>query len=175
MHKIHSHLKWKTSWLLVVVLGVVLASLGGAEGRKSRILEESSSSSSYDLEYSAISCRAHSASITDFGGVGDGKTLNTKAFQEAVNQLSNYASDGGSQLVLLVSGSLVASILPSHFTLFLQKDAVLLASQGINDWAVIDPLPSSMVMGGMHQVEGTSVFYLALTSLMLSSQVRMGQ
>ncbi|KAJ8540051.1 hypothetical protein K7X08_026440 [Anisodus acutangulus] len=134
----------KTNWLLVLVLGVVLISLRGAEGRKSRILDESSSSSSsYDLEYSAISCRTHSASITDFGGVGDGKTLNTKAFQEAVNQLSQYASDGGPQLIVPAGQWLTGSFnLTSHFTLFLQKDAVLLASQEINEWAVIDPLPS---------------------------------
>lgn len=118
----------KTSWLLVVVLGMVVISLlGGAEGRKSRILDESSY---YDLEYSAISCRAHSASITDFGGVGDGKTLNTKAFQEAVNRLSQYASDGGAQLIVPAGQWLTGSFnLTSHFTLFLHKDAILLASQ----------------------------------------------
>ncbi|KAM3344622.1 putative polygalacturonase isoform X1 [Capsicum galapagoense] len=133
----------KTIWLLVAILGLVLLSLGRVEGRKSRILDESSSTSSYDLEYSAISCRAHSASITDFGGVGDGKTLNTKAFQQAVNQLSQYASDGGSQLLVPAGQWLTGSFnLTSHFTLFLHKDAVLLASQEINEWAVIDPLPS---------------------------------
>ncbi|MED6113875.1 hypothetical protein PIB30_074925 [Stylosanthes scabra] len=53
-----------------------------------------------NLEYPAISCRKHSASLTDFGGVGDGKTSNTKAFQYAIGNLSHYGSDGGSLLVL---------------------------------------------------------------------------
>lgn len=116
----------KTDWLLVVLLGLVLLSLEGAEGRKERIL----GGSSHELAYSAINCRKHSASIKDFGGVGDGKTLNTKAFQKAVNQLSKYASDGGAQLVIPAGHWLTGSFnLTSHFTLFLHKDAVLLASQ----------------------------------------------
>jgi len=32
------------------------------------------------IEYQAINCRKHSAVLTDFGGVDDGKTSNTKAF-----------------------------------------------------------------------------------------------
>lgn len=116
----------KTDWLLLVLMGLVFSSIERAEGRKTRILE----GSSYELAYSAINCRKHSASIKDFGGVGDGKTLNTKAFQEAVNQLSQYASDGGSQLIVPAGQWLTGSFnLTSHFTLFLQKDAVLLASQ----------------------------------------------
>ncbi|KAL6982077.1 hypothetical protein U1Q18_023693, partial [Sarracenia purpurea var. burkii] len=95
-------------------------------------------------EYSAISCRAHSASITEYGGVGDGATLNTKAFQDAVNQLSRqYGSNGGAQLVVPAGRWLTGSFnLTNHFTLYLHRDAVLLASQDINEWPIIDPLPS---------------------------------
>ncbi|KAI8024828.1 putative polygalacturonase [Camellia lanceoleosa] len=123
-------------WVLVVLFGVF--SLGRrVESRKARILDSSS------FEYSAISCRAHSASITDYGGVGDGETSNTKAFQKAVNELSQYGSDGGSQLFVPAGKWLTGSFnLTSHFTLFLHKDAFLLASQDINEWSVIDPLPS---------------------------------
>ncbi|CAN4111545.1 unnamed protein product [Withania somnifera] len=118
----------KTDWLLEVT-----------EGRKERILE----GSSYELAYSAMDCRRHSASIKDFGGVVDGKTLNTKAFQKAVTQLRKYASDGGAQLVIPAGHWLTGSFnLTSHFTLFLHKDAVLFASQQINQWPAIDPLPS---------------------------------
>ncbi|XP_052192109.1 probable polygalacturonase isoform X2 [Diospyros lotus] len=121
--------------MLWTVLGVICFLGRAAECRRGRISDS--------FEYSAISCRAHTASITDFGGVGDGQTLNTKAFQEAVHQLSQYGPDGGAQLFVPAGRWLTGSFnLTSHFTLFLHKDAVLLASQDITDWPVIDPLPS---------------------------------
>ncbi|KAK4397192.1 putative polygalacturonase [Sesamum angolense] len=121
--------------VVVVAAAVVMVLMSGGECRKG--------SGRVSFEYSAISCRAHSASITDFGGVGDGKTLNTKAFQEAVQQLSRFASDGGAQLFVPAGKWLTAAFnLTSHFTLYLHKDAVLLASQDIKSWAVVDPLPS---------------------------------
>lgn len=114
----------KTIWALILVL--VVLNLRGVEcsrhGKRRRIQES--------FEYSAISCRAHSASITDFGGVGDGKTLNTEAFRDAISQLSQYGSDGGAQLFVPPGQWLTGSFnLTSHFTLYLHKDAVLLASQ----------------------------------------------
>jgi len=82
------------------------------------------------VEYKAINCRKHSAVLTDFGAVGDGKTSNTKAFEEAIKTLSKYAPDGGAQLIVPAGKWLTGSFnLTSHFTLFLHKDAVLLASQ----------------------------------------------
>ncbi|KAF2312234.1 hypothetical protein GH714_028673 [Hevea brasiliensis] len=93
--------------------------------------------------YQAINCRRHSAVLTDFGGVGDGKTSNTIAFQSAIANLSKYASDGGAQLVVPPGKWLTGSFnLTSHFTLFLHKDAVLLASQDEAEWPVLPPLPS---------------------------------
>ncbi|KAK6137367.1 hypothetical protein DH2020_028880 [Rehmannia glutinosa] len=87
------------------------------------------------FDYCAISCRAHSASLTDFGGVGDGTTSNTKAFQAAVDHLSQFESDGGSMLFVPPGKWLTGSFnITSHFTLFLHKDAVLLASQGEPWW-----------------------------------------
>lgn len=88
-------------------------------------------------------CRAHSASITDFGAVGDGKTLNTHAFQNAVLYLRSFADKGGGQLYVPAGKWLTGSFnLTSHFTLFLDKDAVILGSQDPKEWPVIDPLPS---------------------------------
>ena len=82
------------------------------------------------VEYKAINCRKHSAVLTDFGAVGDGKTSNTKAFEKAIKNLSQYAPDGGAQLIVPAGKWLTGSFnLTSHFTLFLHKDAVLLASQ----------------------------------------------
>ncbi|GAV90230.1 Glyco_hydro_28 domain-containing protein [Cephalotus follicularis] len=120
----------------ILVMVVALLSIRGADSRKARILES--------FEYMAISCREHSASITDFGGVGDGQTSNTKAFQSAIDQLSQYALDGGAQLYVPAGKWLTGSInlTSSHFTLYLHQDAVLLASQDETEYPVIKPLPS---------------------------------
>lgn len=107
-----------------MVLVLVLLSINGSESRNHL---------AYDyFEYSAINCRAQSASLTDFGGVGDGKTSNTKAFQAAIDHLSQFASQGGSQLYVPPGRWLTGSFnLTSHFTLYLHRDALLLASQVI--------------------------------------------
>ncbi|XP_057952638.1 probable polygalacturonase [Malania oleifera] len=95
------------------------------------------------LQYPAITCRKHTALLTDFGANGDGKTLNTKAFQSAIANLSQFAADGGAQLIVPPGKWLTGSFnLTSHFTLFLHKDAIILASQDESDWPVIPPLPS---------------------------------
>ncbi|CAL9780824.1 unnamed protein product [Musa acuminata subsp. burmannicoides] len=88
-------------------------------------------------------CRAHVASLTDFGGVGDGVTSNTAAFAAAVANLSKVACDGGAMLVVPAGRWLTGPFnLTNHFTLFLDHDAVILATQDINEWSIIDPLPS---------------------------------
>jgi len=82
------------------------------------------------IEYPAINCRKHSAILTDFGGVGDGVTSNTKAFRNAISNLSHYSSDGGAQLIVPPGKWLTGPFnLTSHFTLFLHNKALILASQ----------------------------------------------
>ncbi|BAT73044.1 polygalacturonase protein [Vigna angularis] len=121
--------------LLLCALLVALPNVAVVESRKAPVLDY--------FEYCAMSCRAYSASLEEFGGVGDGTTLNTGAFQAAIDHLSQYASSGGSQLYVPPGRWLTGSFnLTSHFTLFLHKDAVILGSQDENDWPVIDPLPS---------------------------------
>ncbi|PIA34256.1 hypothetical protein AQUCO_03800085v1 [Aquilegia coerulea] len=94
-------------------------------------------------EYPAMNCRKHSASLTDYGGVGDGKTSNTKAFKAAIEDLSKFASDGGAQLIIPPGKWLTGSFnLTSHFTLYLEKDAVILASQDESEYPLIPALPS---------------------------------
>lgn len=85
---------------------------------------------SESFSYESTACRAHSVSLTDFGGVGDGATSNTKAFAAAISHLSQYASDGGGQLYV-PAGKWVTGCfnLTSRFTLFLHRDAVILGSQ----------------------------------------------
>lgn len=87
--------------------------------------------------------RPHSVAITEFGAVGDGVTLNTKAFQNAIFYLNSFADKGGAQLFVPAGRWLTGSFdLISHLTLWLDKDAVILGSMNSNDWPVIDPLPS---------------------------------
>ncbi|XP_057454680.1 probable polygalacturonase isoform X1 [Lotus japonicus] len=131
-----AHMRVQVIRLVYALLLVILLSSDVAESRKSKTVTTS-------FVYSAINCRAHSASLTDFGGIGDGKTSNTKAFQSAISHLSQYASKGGAQLYVPAGKWLTGSFsLTSHFTLYLNKDAVLLASQNISEWPVIEPLPS---------------------------------
>ncbi|KAA8533677.1 hypothetical protein F0562_031194 [Nyssa sinensis] len=95
------------------------------------------------FEYPAISCRKHSALLTEFGGKGDGQTLNTKAFRSAIHHLSRFASDGGAQLIVPPGKWLTGTFnLTSHFTLYIHKDAVLLASQDESAFPLVAPLPS---------------------------------
>ncbi|XP_058071152.1 uncharacterized protein LOC131220206 [Magnolia sinica] len=87
--------------------------------------------------------RPHSVSILEFGAEGDGKTLNTLAFQNAIFYLRSFADKGGAQLYVLAGRWLTGSFnLISHLTLFLEKDAVILGTQDLSLWPVVEPLPS---------------------------------
>ncbi|XP_058000924.1 probable polygalacturonase isoform X2 [Hevea brasiliensis] len=87
--------------------------------------------------------RPHSVSILEFGAVGDGKTLNTIAFQNAIFYLKSFADKGGAQLYVPPGKWLTGSFnLTSHLTLFLEKGAVILGSQDPSRWDVVEPLPS---------------------------------
>ncbi|XP_078173653.1 putative polygalacturonase [Carex rostrata] len=96
-----------------------------------------------EIKYSSPSCRAHASSLAEFGGVGDGTTLNTDAFRSAIDHLSQYASNGGGMLYVPAGKWLTGPFnLTSYFTLFLHKDATILGTQDVNQWPLIDPLPS---------------------------------
>jgi len=125
-------LKFKTNVLsAIVILGML--SLRVAE----------CSLPSKKLAYQAINCRKHTAVLTDFGAVGDGKTLNTKVFNAAIRNLSRYASDGGAQLIVPPGRWLTGSFnLTSHFTLFIEKGAVILGTQDESQWPPLPVLPS---------------------------------
>lgn len=74
--------------------------------------------------------RPHSVSVTEFGAVGDGITINTLAFQNAIFYLKSFADKGGAQLYVPEGKWLIGCInLTSHLTIFLEKDAVILGSQ----------------------------------------------
>ncbi|XP_002960960.2 probable polygalacturonase [Selaginella moellendorffii] len=87
--------------------------------------------------------RPHSVSITDFGAVGDGRIVNTLAFQNAIFYLKSFADKGGAQLYVPRGRWLTGSFnLTSHLTLFLEEGAVILGSQDLLEWPVIPALPS---------------------------------
>lgn len=81
--------------------------------------------------------------ITDFGGVGDGVTVNTVAFERAVFYISKVAKKGGGQLNVPAGKWLTGPFnLTSHMTLFLAQDAVILAVDDEKVWTLMPPLPS---------------------------------
>ncbi|PNX74144.1 polygalacturonase/glycoside hydrolase family protein, partial [Trifolium pratense] len=87
--------------------------------------------------------RADTISITDFGGVGDGKTLNTKAFRAAIYRIQHLKRRGGTVLYVPPGVFLTESFnLTSHMTLYLAAGAVIKATQRLRNWPLIAPLPS---------------------------------
>ncbi|CAH2049400.1 unnamed protein product [Thlaspi arvense] len=90
-----------------------------------------------------LEARPHSVSILEFGAVGDGKTLNTVAFQNAIFYLKSFADKGGAQLYVPQGRWLTGSFnLTSHLTLFLEREAIILGSEDYSHWGIVEPLPS---------------------------------
>ncbi|XP_058078700.1 probable polygalacturonase [Magnolia sinica] len=81
--------------------------------------------------------------LTDFGGVGDGVTLNTAAFERAIAAIARLGRKGGGQLNVQAGVYLTAPFnLTSHMTLFLAEDAVILGIEDEKYWPLMPPLPS---------------------------------
>ncbi|GAA0142266.1 lyase [Lithospermum erythrorhizon] len=82
-------------------------------------------------------------SIMDFGGVGDGVTLNTKAFRGAIFRIEHLRRRGGTVLYLPPGVYLTEAFnLTSHMTLYLARGAVIKATTSTGNWPLIPPLPS---------------------------------
>ncbi|TVU33303.1 hypothetical protein EJB05_25113 [Eragrostis curvula] len=87
--------------------------------------------------------RPEVVSITEFGGVGDGRTVNTWAFRKAVYRIQHQRRRGGTTLHVPAGTWLTGSFnLTSHMTLFLARGAVLKATQDTRSWPLMAPLPS---------------------------------
>ncbi|KAF6176860.1 hypothetical protein GIB67_026547 [Kingdonia uniflora] len=87
--------------------------------------------------------RPVAVNLTDFGGKGDGKTMNTEAFERAVTAIKKLRMKGGGQLNVPAGFWLTAPFnLTSHMTLFLAENAVILAVQDEKYWTLMPPLPS---------------------------------
>uniref|UniRef100_A0A1D1XUS8 Putative polygalacturonase n=1 Tax=Anthurium amnicola TaxID=1678845 RepID=A0A1D1XUS8_9ARAE len=87
--------------------------------------------------------RPRAFNLTDFGGVGDGVTLNTAAFERAVGAIARLAGEGGGQLNVPAGVWLTGPFnLTSHMTLFLAEGAVILGVEDEKHWPLMPPLPS---------------------------------
>ncbi|MCO5601608.1 hypothetical protein L7F22_055731 [Adiantum nelumboides] len=87
--------------------------------------------------------RSHVFNLTQFGAVGDGKTLNTHAFEIAVSAIAEVAPLGGGQLNVPPGVWLTGPFnLTSHMTLFLAAGSVILGTQEESYWPLMPPLPS---------------------------------
>lgn len=87
--------------------------------------------------------RYDNISITDLGGVGDGATVNTKAFRAAIYRIKHLRRRGGTLLYIPPGEYLTDRFnLTSHMTLYLARGAVIKASQDTSYWPLADPLPS---------------------------------
>src|ERR1043166_1422507 len=79
--------------------------------------------------------------LTDYGGVGDGKTMNTEAFSKAIDACKK--AGGGS--VVVPPGTYVTGPikLVSQMALVVEKGAVIQASEKLTDFGIPDPLPAT--------------------------------
>lgn len=93
---------------------------------------------SFSSVHSEVSCagivpwrkRAETISIADFGGVGDGRTLNTWPFRKAVYRIEHLRRKGGTMLYVPPGVWLTGTFnLTSHMTLYLARGAVIKATK----------------------------------------------
>lgn len=87
--------------------------------------------------------RNDNISILDYGGMGDGVTLNTDAFRKAIYRIEHLKREGGTLLYIPPGVYLTGPFnLTSHMTLYLASGAVIKAVSDSKQWPLIDPLPS---------------------------------
>src|SRR4051812_33303925 len=89
-----------------------------------------------------ISLHANNVTVTSFGAVGDGTTLNTPFIQKAIDECN---STGGGKVIFpqgkFLSGTLV---LKDNVTLHFEKGSWLLGSTDINDYRNLDPFTEGL-------------------------------
>ncbi len=85
--------------------------------------------------FSAAQCGIYD--VTEFGAVGDGKTLNTKAIQSAIDK----AHDEGGGRVVLADGTFLTGtiVLKSDVTLYIEAGAAILGSKDLKDYPLHVP------------------------------------
>ncbi|MCE5330989.1 MAG: glycoside hydrolase family 28 protein [Bacteroidales bacterium] len=82
--------------------------------------------------------KKYSVRITDFGAMGDGVTLNTKAFEQAIK---NVSEKGGGTVIVPEGIWLTGPItLLSNINLFTEQNAYVLFTPDFNQYPVIDAI-----------------------------------
>ena len=110
--------------------------------------------------------RDENISIADFGGVGDGVTLNTKAFREAIYRIRHLNRTGGA-LLYIPSGEYLTGPfnLTSRMTLYLARGAVLKATVVLESPPFYFCLDSHSVLPFWLKRVVFSIFYIVVTVL----------
>ncbi|KAK3161304.1 hypothetical protein QOZ80_1BG0075430 [Eleusine coracana subsp. coracana] len=121
----------RSSWRWLLVALVCAAGAGAAAGAQETCAR------------AAPPRRGARVSVADFGGAGDGRTLNTEAFARAVASVERLRAPGGATLYVPPGVWLTGPFnLTSHMTLFLARGAVIRSTQDTSSWPLIEPLPS---------------------------------
>lgn len=86
-------------------------------------------------------------SLLDYGGVGDGRTLNTKAFMEAIFRIQHLKRRGGTLLYVPAGVYLTGPFnLTSRMTLYLARGAVIKATQVYSNIAFVSAFFSKLIL-----------------------------
>jgi len=96
--------------------------------------------------FSGFSCFGESVfNVCSFGAKGDGKTLNTVAFQKAIDTCSQK---GGGKVLVPAGTYLIGCVeLRDHVNLHLAKDSILLGSPDPKDYSIKTPAFKSRTSG----------------------------
>ena len=90
-----------------------------------------------------LPARKHTYNLVDFGGKGDGVTLNTQSFRAAVAAITLVAGDGGGLLHVPAGRWMTGPFnLTSHMTLFLDQHATILGTPNRSLHPLVAELPS---------------------------------
>ncbi|MDZ7314349.1 MAG: glycosyl hydrolase family 28 protein [candidate division KSB1 bacterium] len=117
----------------------------------------------------SISLQAGTYNVKDFGAVGDGKTINTTAIQNAINQ----CRDNGGGTVIIPSGIFVTGVirLYSNINLHLEIGAALKGSANLADYnlngqrvgMIYTEYADNVAITGVGTIDGNGDIFMDLT------------